>query len=168
MHRFVRTVSTLAVMWVALGAAGVALAGDDVTVTLTAHKVEREKGREVLRTAETARPGDLIEYHARYRNATGGAVREVAATLPVPAGLEYVAGSATPNTVLASLDGRSFAPVPLTRRVRLADGREVTRAIPASEYRYLRWPLGTLGVRADRTVRARMRVVSEPVAANAR
>ena len=168
MHRFVRTGFTVAALSVALCATGVAFAGDDVAVTLTAHKVERENGREILRAAETARPGDLIEYHARYRNTTSGALREVAATLPVPAGLEYVAGTAAPNSVLASLDGRTFAPIPLTRRVRLADGREVTRTVPVSEYRYLRWPLGTLGARADRTVRARMRVVSEPVAANAR
>jgi uncharacterized repeat protein (TIGR01451 family) len=167
MQRLIRSAITLAAFAIALGTVQAAHAGDAVTVTLTAHKVERQSGKDVLRAADAASPGDLIEYHARYRNATDREVREVAATLPVPAGLEYVANTAAPGRVLASLDGRNYSPVPLMRRVQRA-GREVVEAVPASEYRYLRWPLGTLGPRADRTVRARMRVVTEPVAANAR
>jgi hypothetical protein len=80
--------------------------------------------------------------------------------------MQYLPRTAQPTVVLASLDGKSFAPVPLKRKVRLADGREVTREIPTTEYRWLRWTIGSLDAKSDETVRARMRVIPiEPMAA---
>jgi uncharacterized repeat protein (TIGR01451 family) len=145
-----------------------AVAQNGVTVALTAHRVTLVDGREALLRAEQARPGDVVEYRVEYRNQGVGAARELQATLPIPAGMEYVPRSATPGPVLASLDGRGYSPVPLTRRVRLADGREVVREVPAAEYRFLRWPLGTLKPRATRAVSARVRVTPLEVAALAR
>ena len=55
-------------------------------------------------------------------------------------------------------DGKSFAPVPLTRRVKLAGGKTVVREVPAAEYRALRWSIGSLAANSTRTVGARMRV----------
>ena len=75
-----------------------------------------------------------------------------------PAGLEYMPKTASPVKILASLDGKSFAPAPLTRRVKLANGKTVVREIPVAEYRALRWSIGALGSDASRTVVARMRV----------
>jgi hypothetical protein len=95
-------------------------------------------------------------------------VKELAATLPVPRGMEFLPRTAAPEPILASLDGKTFEPVPLQRRVRLANGREVTRDVPAAEYRFLRWSLGTLGARETRTVAARVRVSPLEIAAVAR
>ena len=67
--------------------------------------------------------------------------------------------------VTASLDGRSFAPVPLMRKERTADGREVVREVPPSEYRALRWSIGTLAAKESRAVAARARVSPLQVAA---
>jgi len=92
-------------------------------------------------------------------------VRQLVATLPIPAGVEYQPTSARPAVVLASLDGKSFAPIPLKRTVRLPDGREVTREIPASEYRWLRWTIGSLAPKSSEIVRARVRVSAPAVAA---
>ena len=67
--------------------------------------------------------------------------------------------------VEASLDGRTFAAVPLTRVVRGPDGRNVIREVPVSEYRALRWPLGSLSSRQSRAVTARVRIQPTEVAA---
>jgi len=162
MHRSIRT--ALALAFVALVAAPAARAQGGVTVELTASRVTKTQGRDVLAPAEQARPGDLLEYRALYRNDGKVEARGLAATLPIPRGTRYVPGSALPRRVEASLDGRTFAPVPLTRKVRTADGRVVTREVPASEYVALRWPLGALPASQSRAVTARVRIEPAQVA----
>lgn len=145
-----------------------AQAKDAVTIALEANKVTHEKGREVLVPAEKAKPGEVIEYRATYTNASTEAVREVWATLPIPAGLEFLPPSARPAALLASIDGQAFAPAPLMRREKTPAGLEVLREVPASEYRFLRWSLGTLPAKSSRTVAARARVAEAAVAAAVR
>ena len=48
---------------------------------------------------------------------------------------------------------------------RTPDGREVLVEVPPSEYRALRWAIGTLGAKQSRTVAARARVAPLAVAA---
>ncbi len=145
--------------------ATVARADDSVTVQLTANRVTKAQGRESLAPAEQARPGETLEYRAVYHNDGSHEAKNLAATLPIPRGTSYVAGSASPSRVEASLDGVRFAPVPLTRVVRDSDGREVVREVPVSEYRALRWPLGSLASRQSRAVTARVRIEPTAVAA---
>ena len=168
MHRSIRSSLALACVLAAFAAAPTARAAGDVTVELTANRVSKSQGRDVLAPAEQARPGDVIQYKALYRNAGQAEARGFAATLPIPRGTHYVPGSASPRRVEASLDGRSFAPVPLKRQVRLPDGRTVTREVPASEYVALRWSLGVLPARQAREVTARVRIEAAQVAANTR
>lgn len=143
----------------------IAHASGDVSVVLTAHRITTVDGKETKSPADEARPGDVIEYRAEYRNAGGAPVRQLAATLPVPNGMEYLPRSASPQVMFASLDGRTFEPVPLKRRVRLEDGREVVRDVPPAEYRYLRWSLGSLDVKQSRAVSARVQVSPLQIAA---
>jgi uncharacterized repeat protein (TIGR01451 family) len=144
-----------------------AAAHAEVQIQLTAHRVEKDaKGAEVLTPAEEIKPGQLVEYRAVYTNDGGTAVAKLFATLPIPPGTEFLSSSASPAGAQASIDGKSFAPMPLRRKVRLADGREVQRDIPLSEYRYLRWSLGTLAPDQDKTVRARVRVTPTLAAAS--
>ncbi len=161
---FPRPLAT-AVLALVLIAPAAARAGGDVTVTLAAQRVSVTNGKETLSPAAQIKPGDLVEYRATYSNAGDQPARQMLATLPVPAGMEFVGRTARPAKLEASLDGRTFAAVPLTRRVKQADGREVVRAVPLAEYRYLRWTLGTLAAKSTRTVSARMRVQAVPVAA---
>lgn len=158
MFRFIMRTFAIAMVAAAISAPAPAFAEGDVHVALTAQRVTIAQGKEVLVSAEKARPGDVIEYRAVYKNSGRAAVRELDATLPVPNGLEYLPKTAAPAVVLASLDGRTFAPVPLVRKTRTADGREEIREVPLAEYRALRWPIGTLAAKESRTVRARMRV----------
>ncbi len=163
MHRSIRLALATALTVTAL-AASVVFAAGGVTVELTANRVTKAQGREVLASADQARPGELLEYQARYKNDGTGDAKGLAATLPIPRGTQYVPGTASPKRVEASLDGRTFAPVPLTRRVRTADGRTVVREVPVSEYRALRWALGTLPARQSRLVTARVKVEPTQVA----
>ena len=131
----------------------------DVVVTLKAQKVERTKeGKEVLRVADRAVPGEVIQYDALYRNQSKKGIRNLQPTLPIPAGLEYLPDSAKPAPSKASLDGKNFAPIPLMRQVALPDGKTKEEPVPASEYRALRWELGDLDSGRNALVSARARL----------
>lgn len=168
MHRSIRTALAAALAAAVLVTAAVAASANGVTVELTANRVMKSQNREVLAPAAEAHPGETLEYRAVYRNESASEARGLAATLPIPRGTTYVPGTASPRRVEASLDGIAFAPVPLTRRVRTADGRTVVREVPVSEYRALRWPLGTLPKSQARTVVARVRIQPTEVAALSR
>lgn len=141
-----------------LSCALVFAADKGVTAELHAFKVvSGANGPQLVATTE-ALPGDTIEYQVTYRNGAATPARDVMATLPVPkGGMAYVAGSAAPAKVMASLDGKQYAPVPLTRTVE-RDGKQVTETVPAAEYRFLRWQLGELAPGRSATVSSRMRL----------
>jgi uncharacterized repeat protein (TIGR01451 family) len=150
---------------VAAGLATAAWAADagPVTVELTARRISTApSGEEVFLPGNAARPGDVVEYVAVYRNTGRTGIRNVEATLPVPAGMEYVPTGAVRPPAAASLDGRTYRPVPLTRVVTLPDGRKETRTVPYAEYRYLRWTIGELAGGGSTALRARARVTPVP------
>src|SRR5438874_114221 len=88
-----------------------------VTVDLTARKIAFVDGKESLESAEKAKPGDVIQYAATYRNTSTAAVKNLQATVPIPQGLELIADSAKPEAAQASVDGNNFKPMPLTEEV---------------------------------------------------
>lgn len=73
---------------------GVALpgrpAGAPISSHLSAWKVEQKGGQEALVAAGKVAPGDVIEYRVEYRNAGSKDVRDMVATLPIPAAMSYV------------------------------------------------------------------------------
>ena len=130
-----------------------------VVSTLEAHRVVRgADGSESFASADVAKPGDVIEYVATYRNTTGEAIHDLQATLPIPPHTELIPGSARPSAARASLDAREFASLPLKRKT-LRDGREVDEAVPFREYRFLRWAPVRLGAREYVTYIARVKVL---------
>ena len=135
---------------------------NDVVVTLKAQKVLRgPDGREVLQVADRATPGEVIQYDATYKNQGKDGVRNLVPTLPIPRGLEYIPDSAKPTPTKASLDGKIFAPLPLTRKVTLPTGETVEQPVPASEIRALRWEIGDLDAGAAAEISARARLASK-------
>ena len=131
-----------------------------VDVRLQAFQVVHAQGVEKLVPALEAKVGDTIEYQITYQNQGKAVAQAVAATLPVPEGaMSYLAGSAAPKAVQASLDGKTFAPLPLTREV-VRKGLRMVERVPASEYRFLRWNLGDLAPGQAVTVSSRMKVIS--------
>ncbi|MCI0743820.1 MAG: hypothetical protein L0Y58_00290 [Verrucomicrobia subdivision 3 bacterium] len=136
-----------------------AQSGNDVVVTLKAQKVTVARdGKETLRLADRATPGEIIQYDAVYKNQSKSGVRNLQPTLPIPAGLEYLPNSAKPAPAKASIDGKNFSPLPLMRQVALPDGRTKEEAVPYSEYRALRWELGDLDSGKVAVVSARARL----------
>jgi uncharacterized repeat protein (TIGR01451 family) len=133
----------------------------DVKVTLVANKIMKSNGTEVQQSGKTAKPGDTIEYVAEYRNTDKVNVRNVVATLPVPAGTEYLPDTESPRPALASTDGTHFAAIPLKRTVRNATGQPKEELVPYSEYRTLRWNLGEISGTGSKTVKARVKVITQ-------
>ena len=137
-----------------------ALRDASVECMLTASKVVIDAdGEEQLVSAETAKPGEIIEYAVVYSNNTGDRVRSLQATLPIPRGTTYVPDSATAGKAMASIDGAEFAPIPLKREVKLPDGGVQTQEVPCDEYRSLRWRVGDLEADESVTVTARVKVL---------
>jgi hypothetical protein len=132
-----------------------------VVADLVVAKVaKRADGHQKFISARGTEPGDVVEYRVTYRNTTYGAARGVVGTLTIPVHrLSYIPESASHGLMLeASVDGRTFEPVPLKRLVVRENGQLKMEPIPASEYRFLRWQIGDLPARGSMTVSARMRV----------
>ena len=138
-------------------------ADNNVLVALQAFKVVPTSTGTKLVATDAAQPGDTIEYQVTYTNKGTTPARDVLATLPVPkGGLSYVPDSAAPVAVQASLDGTTYAPLPLTRTV-TRNGKPLVETVPVSEYRFLRWKLGDIKPGASTTVSSRMRLDGAPV-----
>ncbi|RDI25851.1 putative repeat protein (TIGR01451 family) [Pseudacidovorax intermedius] len=128
-----------------------------VTVSLTQKKVVKDGGgRDKLIDADAVKPNDVLEYRVVYKNVSSQTVRGIAANLPLPEGLEYVARSAQPEKgaqFALQADG-AFAPEPLMRKG--SDGR--MQAVPYDEYRQIRWRIDELAPGAQAVVSARATV----------
>lgn len=132
-----------------------------VETRLEARKVvPAADGKETFASADAARPGDVIEYAATYRNTSRQPVKNLVATLPIPDKTEYLPGSARPANAQAGLDSSAFAAIPLKRTV-TRNGARVEEQVPFREYRYLRWFPGELGADQVVTFTARVRVVDD-------
>lgn len=130
-----------------------------VNVTLSSHRVTKNaSGVESITSAEAAKPGEIIEYLATYKNSGNAAAGRMQGILPVPDEMEFVPDSARPAGAHASSDGKNYSSIPLTRKVKLANGTIVNREVPVTEYRSLRWNLQDLAPGASVTVRARMKI----------
>jgi uncharacterized repeat protein (TIGR01451 family) len=161
----VHTHRLLGAVALSLSLAASTSAGADVAVVLSAARVVvGEHGAEQLVTTEAVHPGDVVEYRATYSNQGEDAVHGLTATLPIPDGTVYLPTTAV-ERVDASTDGVHFAPVPLVRQVVGPDGRLRMEEVPLSEYRALRWQIGELPAKANRSVAARVLVPSVRVAA---
>ena len=136
-------------------------AKDDLGIHLAAQRVVTlASGGEQLRNDIAVDPGDVVQYTAVYKNNSARTLRQVAPTLPIPAGLELVPASTSITPTLASVDGKKFEPYPIRRTQTLADGREVQVEIPAAEYRALRWNPSDLAPGADLKITMRARVAT--------
>lgn len=140
----------------------------DIESVLTAKKVElADDKKERLIEAKSAKPGEVIEYVATYSNKGKTAVRDVLATLPIPADTIFVRDTPRPATARASVGDGKFAAIPLKRKVKLPSGKEEEIEVPFSEYRALQWSLGELAAGKSVVVSARVRVSDAPNSAPA-
>jgi uncharacterized repeat protein (TIGR01451 family) len=152
--------ASLAIAAAALPSAAAQQGPDALESRLVARKVLVAEGRERLVDAAQAKPGDVIEYVATYRNAGKDAIRGLQATLPIPPQTEYIPGSARPAQAQATADGLTYAAIPLRRTV-TREGQAVDVAVPYREYRALRWHAGELASGKAVAFTARVRVLQE-------
>ena len=144
-----------------MGVTGFAEGKEDLKATLVARKVTMVAGKESLTPAETAKPGEVIEYQATYRNQSAKALRNVQPTLPIPAGGQFVPDALKPAPTSASVDGSSFEPYPLKRTITLPDGKTQVVDVPLAEYRALRWTIDAIAPNTARSVAARVRILTD-------
>ena len=98
--------------------------------------------RGAARRDSTALPGDVVRYSMVFTNTTTGAITNVKLDNPLPAGLQYVAGSARSTRADAPAEfsadgGRTFAAQPMETVV--VNGGRTTRPVPAERYTHVRW-----------------------------
>lgn len=159
------------IMFMLVGSTRAMAAPDAVQVMLTQQKVVKDKdGKELRIDAANVLPGDVVEYRAVYRNVSKAPVTGLLADLPIPEGLAYVDGSATPvaglqGTAAKAPAASSYSALPLMRTG--SDGKMIR--LPLADYRGLRWTVGRLAPGAQFVVRARAKVIApEPIAPAAR
>ena len=168
MVQFVQRTVLVIAACICCGAAALAqTAGRDVTVDLAGRKIVQAGGKEVREPAAQAKPGDQIEYVATYTNRSKGGVKDLVATLPIPLDTDYVAGSAQPAGAQAAANDGVFGTMPLKRKVKQPDGKEVEQDLPLSEYRTLRWQVGELAAGKNFVATARVRLSTAPSVAPA-
>lgn len=140
---------------------------EPVDIKLDRKKVTIAEGKEVLASATQARPGDVLQDTATYTNLSKKNTRRVEATLPVPPFTEPMLGSIIPSNAKASIDGTSFAAIPLRRQVRQANGVMLEQVVPLAEYRFLRWSAIELAPEKKFIASARFRMLDNtPVTIN--
>jgi len=142
-----------------LGLNAVAQSADAVSVIQKIYKVEVAAGAEKLIevNGKQVKPGDVLEYQVVYHNQSKDLVQNLKADLPIPSGFIYLAATAHPAKVDASLDGKIFSPAPL-KKVSTRNGVTTEEVVALSLYRALRWDIGDLKPGASVTVRARVKV----------
>lgn len=130
-----------------------------VEARLSALKIVRQtNGKETTASADSAKPGDVLEYRVTYSNRSREAVRNLVGTLPIPVGMEYLPKSAQPASITVSLDGVKYQATPVKRKVKSPDGKSIEQEVSPLEYRSLRWMLGDLAPGKSVTVSARVQL----------
>lgn len=146
------------------------------SLVMTAHNTTAAAARTrgAARADSSALPGDVLRYAMVFTNTTDGAIRNVKLDNPVPAGLQYVGGSARASRGDAGADfsadgGRTYSAQPV--ETVMVDGKPVTRPVPAARYTHVRWVInGAVApgatVTAEYTARVADSRVAVPAAGN--
>ncbi len=133
--------------------------------TLSMARVVVANGKESLEAAPTVKPGETLEYRAKFDNISKNSLKQVLAVIPIPTNTEFIEGSEVKGAQ-ASLDGVKYDTIPLKRKVKTASGVEVEEIIPAREYRSLRWSLAELSAGQSAVYSARVKVRDDRVEAS--
>ena len=157
----IRSIAGILGVFAALGASGTlaqAQPAAPLVSTIEQRKVVvAADGRERLEAGEAVGPGDVVQYTVTLRNTTAQALKNVQATLPIPANTEYIPASARPASITGSADGTTYGALPLRRTVK-RNGVDVTVTLAMRDVRWVRWPAGELAGGTTATYMARVRV----------
>lgn len=138
-----------------------------ITGTLEGFRVEfttAEDGslRETLVVANSASPGDVLEYRGRYSNVSDSDLIGLIVNGPVPNGTTYIDGSQSINataTFEVQIQDEPWQELPAYKTIVNADGEEIRVEAGPSDYQQLRWRLeGSLEPETTAEMRYRVRV----------
>jgi uncharacterized repeat protein (TIGR01451 family) len=119
-----------------------AAAGRPVLKVTLSGAVERDGERLAVEKAGTVKSGEILDWTIVSENEGTAAAHEYSTTGVIPAGTQFVAGSATADgstTVSYSIDnGKSFTNQPMVNE-RQADGSNKKVAAPVSMYTHVRY-----------------------------
>ena len=155
---FCQMVVCLAAVFGTAVASSQTVSANTVSSTLSAQVVSVVDGKSASKPAADAKPGDVIEYRAVYANNTKSAINGLLATIPVPVGTTLIYGSAIPTDPTASVDTVTFAPMPLIRTIKSANGVLRKEPVPLENYRAVRWNAGALASGQETVVSLRVLV----------
>lgn len=132
-----------ALVFSVIGATAIA-APPPLQTTLTANKVERDaKGVEKFKAADKVAPGEIIQYRIDQKNVGNKALAGITAMGPIPAGTQYVAGSARTDVAgefMVSIDGgKTWSKEPVKAMVKGADGSMVEQVVSPASYTQVKW-----------------------------
>ena len=173
--RLARTLAVALATLVAAGTAGAQAAAPGGQPTLQVAAENRtalaDAARGARRADTTVHAGDVLRYRLTFTNAAPRAIRNVALANPVPAGLQFVAGSAKASRADAraeySVDGRTWSARPMETVV--VDGRQVERPVAPERYTAVRWVVdGAVAPAAVVTAEFDARLVLAPATAAAK
>ena len=105
-----------------------------------------------LKATDQVKPNHVLEYRVDYSNNSANSLKNLKLNLPLPNSVSYI-GQSYPKDTYASLDGKIFAKVPLTR---VENGKKVN--VPLREYRVLQWNVSELKPKQKISVSAQVRV----------
>lgn len=111
-----------------------------------------QKVKKELKVTDQVKPKALLEYEVEYSNISSQSLKNLKLNLPLPADVAYT-GQSLPKDAYASVDGKSFAKVPLTR---MENGKKVN--VPLAEYRVLQWNVSELKPKQKIIVSAQVQV----------
>lgn len=134
----------------------VVTAPSNVATVINAFVVRSVDGVEVLEpvAAGTAiKSGDLIEYHGLFTNTGSNRIRQMNATLALPAGVAFTGVTEPALGVKASVDNSRFVFMPIRANV---NGN--IENLPFNQYQALQWNIEELGIGATAVVKYRATV----------
>lgn len=131
-----------------------------IEVTLEAFKVmvDPKSGAETFVAADRINGKEVVEYRVKYRNVSNNTVEKLTAVLPIPTGVDYLPASEQPAGAFASVDGKTYAAIPLKKQIKNTKGTLVEVLVPYTEYRFLQWSVGDLLADSSKTVSARVKM----------
>lgn len=131
-----------------------------VSCELKAFKVEKsnpDSEQEKLVPAQAAKPGQVIEYRAKYTNNLKKKITSLKPTIPIPTGMTWIPGRKE-KVSEASLDGKNFQKFPIKESRTLESGKVEQVAVDPSRYRALRWYVQELPAGGDILISTRVMI----------
>ena len=144
LKKFTYTLAFIAAIASITGVAAAGKSKQPLRLDMKAFVVHQDKqGKDILKPAKMAEPGQVIEYQVTYKNQGKQAYKTGAITGPIPANMHYLAKTTKTKVrseLLVSVDGgKTYEKEPVKRQQKMENGKMKMVIIPADQYTHVRW-----------------------------